>query len=405
MKIIEKIMNRNGRTAGVLQQKAFSAPSFLTTELGAGYRETIARTSNSIVAAAVAWLWRQMSSVRYSIRKNDQTLTGHPAEQIVGEAWRDYAFAIIDSLVRDGNSYLLKYRNGTGQVQSLIYLPAKQVQPVRDRLDEIVSYYVQRGSTSALYPAEDIIHLRWQRDKDDPELGISPLHAVRDLIHADDQAVIASDAIMSNLGIIGVVVAPEDGVWEFDEESKRLLKREFEQSYTGRRRGSLAFFNQRVRLETVQVNMSQFNSDWLTSLTEERICAVLGINPIVLYLGSGLNQSTYNNVAQAREEAWEGLVIPLLTNIAHQIDREMLQSYDPDLRWVWDWSQTPAMIEQSNRQLDALDKAFQRGVVTVAEYRTKLGLPATEADEVYLRSPNLIEVLPGAPMWEQTDED
>lgn len=405
MKILERFgIGRNHRTENVAR-KAFLTSSFLQTEIDAELRQSIAQTGNSIVTAAIGWLWRQMSSVRGTIYQDDIMRPQHPASTLITQLWHTYSYAIIDSLIRDGNAYILKSRATTSaSVQNLTYIPASIIQFERNREHRIIGYRIKRAFGEDIYDLNDMIHLRWLIDKDDPQLGISPLRAVSDLIHADNQAVISSDAILSNLGIIGIVIAPEEGSWGFDEESKRALKREFEANYTGRKRGSFAFFNQRVRLDTVHVNLSQFNMEWITSLTEERICAVLGINPIVLYLGSGLNQSTYNNVVQAREEAWEGLVIPLLESIAQQLRFQFLRSYDNSLEWRWDWSHAPSMLDVSLRQAEIFDRAFKAGVITVAEYRAKLGLASSETDDVYLRDPRMIELQPGTAQWELENE-
>lgn len=408
---ISNLLSRKSKSNGVAKSLNIS-DCFLRSEPDALFSQLtrqISETTNSIVLALVGWLWRQVASVEASVmikrEGSFEVIVNHPVYQIIWPVWQSYNYAIIDVLIREGNAYFLKQRSSSGRLTGLSYIAPGMIFIEQNQNGLISGYRVKTAMGSEFFPADEILHLRWLQDRHQPQLGISPLKSLSDLLIADNQSVQSTAALISNLGILGLIISPDDELGgQFDQEQIDLLRRQIQSEYSGRRRGLTAVFNRKVRIQTLTPDMSKFATDWITSLTEERICAVFGINPIVLYLGSGLDQSTYNNVQQAREEAWQGLVVPILESLSRQFESQILWEYSSDLRWAWDLMSTPAGVAQRRALIESYRDGFDRGVVTVSEYRSALGLDSEDSDRVYLRDPRKLEVIPGIAQWEVEDE-
>jgi hypothetical protein len=63
----------------------------------------------------------------------------------------------------------------------------------------------------------------------------------------------------------------------------------------------------------------------LRRIPEERVTAVLGVPAIVAGLGAGLDRSTFTNMAEAREAAYESGIIPTQRIIAEDIRFQLLR--------------------------------------------------------------------------------
>jgi phage portal protein BeeE len=162
----------------------------------------------------------------------------------------------------------------------------------------------------------------------------------------------------------------------------------------------------KTEVTTLSWSPEQMNLRELRRIPEERVSAVLGIPAIVAGLGAGLDRSTYSNMAEAREMAWESGLIPIQRLIADDLSSQLLPDFDDDkmAEVFFDYSDVRVL------QADATDLArrwrelVQGSIAKRSEARAALGLPVEDGDDVYLQPMNLIEIGGGAMSDSETIE-
>jgi hypothetical protein len=149
---------------------------------------------------------------------------------------------------------------------------------------------------------EDVVHFRFGLDSDDPKLGSSPLKSVLREVFTDDEAAAFTASLLRNMGVPGLVFRrsgrdDQPGRREGDEAD---VQAKF--SATARRADR---DDRRDEVHQFGFSPEQLLLKELRRIPEERVTAVFGIPAIVAGLGAGLDRSTFTNMGEAREAAYE----------------------------------------------------------------------------------------------------
>jgi hypothetical protein len=134
----------------------------------------------------------------------------------------------------------------------------------------------------------------------------------------------------------------------------------------------------------------------LRRIPEERVTAVLGVPAIVAGLGAGLDRSTFANFAEAREAAYESLIIPIQRLLAAEVQAQLLPEFERDFRRFrvgFDLTNVRVLQEDTNSAAQRWETLVRAGIATRAEARAYFGLPVDDAaDRVYLMPLNVVTV-------------
>jgi HK97 family phage portal protein len=300
--------------------------------------------------------------------------------------------ATVYSLNLDGNAYWLKVRGGGGQVVELWYEPHFTIRcrwPSSGK--EFISHYeVKRGSEWLEVKKEDVVHFRFGIDPQNIRRGISPLASALREVWTDNEAARYSASMLRNMGIPGVVIAPKDqGVIADPEQVKNL----FMQKFGGDRRGEPLVLTDSVSVDILSFSPEQMNLVGLRRIPEERIPALLSWPAVVAGLGAGLDRSTYNNMDEARQQAYEQNIIPTQMVLSDDLGTQLLPDFgDPDTETVvFDLSQVRVLQDDQAKLYQRLSQGYDSGWIKRSEARTATGWPVEPDDETY-------KVAPTAPM-------
>lgn len=293
---------------------------------------------------------------------------------------------VLASLMVDGNAYILKLRSASRRVQELWYAPHYAVKPICNYGDSFVSHYeyTANGKTEP-YAIDDVIHIRDGIDFDQPMLGLSALKSVAREVLTDNEIAVYSHSILKNMGVVGVIISPKNETNVIQEDEAKLIKEKYTALTTGNNRGEPLVLDAPLDVQSPGYSPKDLAIDILRHIPESRICAVLGIHPTVLGLAVGLEHSTFSNMKEAREMAYESFIIPMQTLVADAINSQLL----PDLgqedveRVRFDLSQVRVLQEDENSKAERLGKSFQYGGIKRSEYRSALGYDYAPEDEVY----------------------
>jgi HK97 family phage portal protein len=371
--------------------------------------------ASSAVMACVNWLCRTFPEAPLQVvqtnRDGDrEVLTDHPLPALLEMPNPFYSGVLLwdatlsDWLI-DGNAYWIKVRNRQGALLQLWWTPSSMIEPRwnKDDSTEFIGWYEYQSDPSRdkkirLEPS-DVVHFRYGIDASNMRKGKSPLASLIREIFTDEEAARYSAALLKNMGVPGVVLSPEsDGLTGgiMPEDAERI-KEQFKRKTTGDRRGEPIVMSTGMKVTTLSFSPTDMNLKDLRRVPEERVTAVLGIPAIVAGLGAGLDRSTYSNMAEAREAAYESFIIPHQRRFAADIKTQILPDFGGEGQAIqFDTSGVRVLQEDENARAARWVNLLNGGVVMLSEARNAIGLPVEPEHDVFLRPINLVEVGPGA---------
>lgn len=305
--------------------------------------------------------------------------------------------ATVTDWMVDGNAYWLKLRDGIGVVRQLWWVPSWMIEPKGDPNDASVyiDHYAYKPDVQVIKIApEDVVHFRNGLDPDDHRVGRSQLKSVLREVYTDDEAAAFTASLLRNMGVPGLVVSPEPGVTMSDDEALDT-KTYIQEKFAGDRRGDPLVMTGATKVQQFGFSPEQLLLRELRRIPEERVTAVMGIPAIVAGLGAGLDRSTFTNMAEAREAAYESGIIPMQRILAEEVLFQLVAEFEDDpfsWRFGFDLSKVRVLQEDLYRQVLRHGAAVRDGWERVDEARQANGLTVEDSDKVYLRPANAVEV-------------
>jgi HK97 family phage portal protein len=365
---------------------------------------------NGVVASAIDWYVRnypQATPKYYRPVDSQQAepvedhpvlqLMAQPDPMIMGSLFWGW---VIQDFKLFGNTYLRKIRSTTrGVVTALQFLPQDMVRPVGNGVNPLTHYVYTTNGRSFDIPVSDMIHIRYGRDPSDIRLGRAPLAAVLREIATDNTASTTAYGLLANGAMPSLIVGPDakETTVDMSMDDARQVKRQLHEDLTGDGSGGIVVMTGAYKMDRVSLTPSELALDSVRRVPEERICSALGINPMVLGLGSGLERSTYSNYERAQQAAWEDGMVPLLRTLADAITADLLPEYPETQQGdyvMYDLETVRALADDMQAEADRAEKLYKAGIIDRAEAKRIAGLEAVPEDEGQLH-PTAIPVQSG----------
>ena len=371
---------------------------------------------NGVVASAMDWYIRNWAQATPEVmRKVDMQQAEpieHPALQLIAQpdplvmgslfwAW------VVQDYKLFGNTYIRKIRSSTrGTVTALQFLPQDMVRPVGNGTNPLTHYVYTTDGRSFDIPVSDIIHIRYGREPSDIRLGRSPVTAVLREIATDNTASTTAWGLLANGAMPSLIVGPDakDASVDLSMDDARQVKRQLHEDLSGDGSGGIVVMTGPYKMDRVSLTPSELALDSVRRVPEERICSALGINPMVLGLGSGLERSTYANYERAQQAAWEDGMVPLLRTISDALTADLLPEYPETQEGdyiVFNVDNVRALADDLSAEADRAEKLYKAGIIDRAEAKRIAGLEAIPEDEGVLHPTAIpIQGEGGAPLAE-----
>lgn len=339
------------------------------------------------------FIWRNMPQapivVQKRVKDELQAAPEHPATALLKRPNpRDGGDMLVNmvaySLNENGNAYILINYKGDGTPSELIWWPHNKVDIPPKWSNEIEEYILTdiRG-TRIVAPAEDVIHLRFGIDPEDPRFGLAPLASVSRDAATLQSATTYRANILRNMGIPGSIISSKDSNVSINPKD---LKDKFDAQSRGDAVGSTVVVDAMLDVHYPKASPQDMALDTLEDRPEANICALFGLPIQVVGLHGGRDSKTYANVGEAREQAWEECLMPLGSIIAAQLTRRLLPLYSKSVTQ----GEYEIGFDYSNvRSLQPdLDKLHQRarddwnsGLLTLADWKRIVGMKPESGDE------------------------
>lgn len=396
---------------------------------------------NSVVLIALNWLWKQVQYARPTVARRVagkkrrgrpvwEEIDPHPFTEAVKRAvhygYSSLVFGTLCSLLVRGNAYWLKVRGAnTGAVVGFVYLPHHLVEPRSDKGNDdgqrLITYYrytVPGGGQFADFDVRDVVHFRWGIDPQAMGLGLSPLFAIWRSIVGENRAETLSASLLDNAGMAGFYVSPKESM-ELPSDPEKLaeFKEKFQRATTRDMAGTPLILDFPADIKELGFSPDKLSLDKTRALNTSRICAAIGIAPMVLGLPD--DQQTYSNLEEATESAYEGTVEPLLGIIFEALDAQCFRTdflAGPDERLKWDVSEVPAKQDDQDKLVARTVAAYKGDLVTKNEGREWLGYDEVEGGDEFFSEAQIARAKemmpedgalgkPGKPKKDPTEDD
>lgn len=369
-------------------------------------REVGDGTGSSTVMAPLLWVARTFPEAPPALwhqieERQEEQLLDHPMLRLLARPNPFFTGPVmwmattIDWLV-DGNTYWLKLRDRAGTVRQLWWTPSWLVEPKGDEATLVTHYEYRPNFEAVEISPDDVVHFRFGIDGDDPRRGRAPLKSVLREVFTDDEAAGFTASLLRNMGVPGLLVAPDQGAAPPTDEDVAALKGYLTHAFAGDKRGEPLVMSAPTKISQFGFSPEQLLLRELRRIPEERVTAVLGVPAIVAGLGAGLDRSTFTNMGEAREAAYESGIIPMQRILAEEIRWQLLGEFEADpfqWRFGFDLAKVRVLQEDLYRQAQRHDLAIRGGWEMVSEGRRALGLEVDEErDRVFLRPLNVAQV-------------
>lgn len=340
---------------------------------------------------------------------------GHPLTELISNPnpyhiWEDYCMAGAFSYWADGNWYLQKIRDLSGQVVELWYLPHFMVEPrwpgdgktpevpVEADTDRFLSHYQYSipGKTPILIPRSDMTHLKRGVRLDNPRKGVGAFEPLITEIYGDKKANLFSATILRNLGIVVPLVSPKDKDTTISETQAMAIKERWAQGTTGERAGELMVNPVALDVTKFAFSPQELDLKELQMIPESRVAAVTRYPAAYLQFLVGLkNGTSYASYKEAREQAYESVIEPIQKGIARRITQQLLPEFDksPGTHFFFDTSKVRVLQEDGDSLMKRASTGYLAGILMRSDARRLVKLETKPEDDVFFepRSSGLLK--------------
>lgn len=363
---------------------------------------------SSVVVAPLSWMQRNFpdAPLRIRIKKGNEfteiepsdtgpgallTLWKHPNEYYDG---RTMSKALIADYKTTGNAFILKIRApGSKRWVQSWWAPSWTMKPrwPEDGSEFISHWDYNIDGIPQRIETADVIHFRDGIDPNNSRLGFCAFASLVREIFTDEEASTFTAALLSNLGVPGVVIAPSQqqgpGARSVITDTASV-KKAFKETFGGENRGDAMVMSAPTDVTVLSFNPQQLTLRDLRKLPEERVSGVFGVAAIVSSFGAGLDRSTFANFGEAREASYEESLIPAQNDFASVLEHQALYEFvsDPTTFLVdFDLSEVRVLQEDQNKLWERAGKALAGGGITRRRYKEIVGEEPedNDLDDVY----------------------
>lgn len=379
-------------------------------------REAGLRYDNGIVFAAISWAIKSLCEVDLvHERKVGDAYEEVPNSPIIDllenpNGWYDYpamlsGWVISELAGRGGMSWTYKHRSSSGKLVALEYVPHFVVRPwtapSSGNFLDCWKIATQAGNLD-VEPQDMLVQRFGPINPLRPQLSVGPLEAVLMDIGTDKQAASYTATLLRNVGVTPHLISPAmkdlQGVEiEFGQAQADQIEAKWSEKITGENRGRPLVMTLPVNVDALGFSPEDMNLEALRNVSEERVCAALGIPPLVLNLGTGLEQTNNRASAEAAAvAAARSFTLPYMRLKAKQLTRDLIPELgEPGDRIRFRIEDISALMADDTDEAKRDEIACGGPWQTVNEIRERRGLPPIE-DGDDLRSGKAQTAKPGA---------
>lgn len=289
----------------------------------------------------------------------------------------------------EGNTYVLKQRDGRGVVKALYVLDPKRCRPLVAP-DGAVYYQLGEDDLNQLpvgleaVPASEIIHDRMVC-LFHPLVGVTPLYAAT--LAAQQALKIQNNskqffANRSQPG--GILTAPS----RINEETAKRIKDHWERNYTGENAGRVAVLGDGLTYTAGAVNAVDSQLVEQLGITAPQICSVFHVPPFMV---GAADAPPYGNIGPAVQQYYNQCLQALIESLEASLDEGLGigDGVKVEGRTLGTELNLDDMLRMDSKTLAEVEAIKLKGITSPDESREKFSLPPVEGGSTpYMQQQN-----------------
>jgi hypothetical protein len=278
-----------------------------------------------------------------------------------------------------------------------------------------ISHYVLSGVGAGgpiNLPPHDVVHFRFGLDPENQRLGYSPLKAIIREVLTDDEAARFSEVILGNMGVPGMIVSPQkDANYRPNPDQVKRLQEYFDNSFKGESRGAALVLGGPTDVQQFGFDPNKLMLPNLRDISEERVCAALGIPSAVVGFGSGLQSTKVGAtmrelVKLARVQCLNPMLWTFGETVTEQLQTDFVgEKFRQTFRCRFDVSEVSAFQEDAKSEAERIALLVREGILRVDRGQQMLGLEVDTSRAVYLKSETATVEPEDPPVSDDTDDE
>ena len=312
-------------------------------------------------------------------RKEDndrERVRDHRAVQILKQPlpskFKVTQFQLVESAVADmlisGNGYLLKHRNGDGEIIALQRVPY-MLMSVKG---ELVPTKYKIGYIEKEYKPEDIIHFRFY-NPENSTIGVSPLEGLREVLAEEWEKSKYSSGFWRNAArISGVIERPLEAK-EMSEVAARNFRQQWQEMYAGEdNSGKTALLEEGMVFKPMSFSPKETEYIESRKLNREECARAYHIPPPMVGI---LDRSTFSNITESHKSLYMDVLSPMCARLEDDWDLQYLSEFK-DLKGAYtEFNIDEKLQSDFSMQLESLRQSVGVPYMTPNEGRAILNLP------------------------------
>lgn len=339
-------------------------------------------TISSAIASGVIWLQRNIQEAKLISEENksgdwvDSPLDPSLIYKIQGTnqgLYQNIAATATD-LVLFGNSLWIKLKNKRNKVIGYQYVPWRSVTVNKSSDNVRIDYYTINNTPISV---KDCVHFRNGINPTDYLVGYPVWDNLNYHAQADINASVYTKAIIDAPAPSALLIAKKNIDQSFADRVSRMINSMTSQGNAGKAQVLTGEYD----FHTMGYTPKDLYIKELIAYTESRICALMGISPIVLGLSSGENP-TYSNFESARKITTENLLVPMWNIIATSIYEQTPEIYyESNYRLRFKTEDIQALQGDLNLETERIVKMYDSGIIDRFTALSMTGFNPTEVDK------------------------
>ncbi|MFA5436665.1 MAG: phage portal protein, partial [Candidatus Neomarinimicrobiota bacterium] len=281
-------------------------------------------------------------------------------------------FQLVESAVADmlisGNGYLLKHRNGEGEIIALQRVPY-MLMSVKG---ELVPTKYKIGYIEKEYKPEDIIHFRFY-NPENSTIGVSPLEGLREVLAEEWEKSKYSSGFWRNAArISGVIERPLEAK-EMSEAAARNFRQQWQEMYAGEdNSGKTALLEEGMVFKPMSFSPKETEYIESRKLNREECARAYHIPPPMVGI---LDRSTFSNITELHKSLYMDVLSPMCARLEDDWDLQYLSEFK-DLKGAYtEFNIDEKLQSDFSMQLESLRQSVGVPYMTPNEGRAILNLP------------------------------
>ena len=341
------------------------------------YKQSIA------VFRAVGVIGSSVAQIPYVMTDGGKPLNGGPILGLTVQpnnqmTWFEFIQTIMAQLCLDGNAFIyIDEADSRGIPRSLMPIPPRMISPIRgDTIYSLKSWKLKtaHGRDSVYFNPEQIIHLQYAPDPNDPIIGVGPLQSAMMTVESDYAASLYNKAMLKSGGLPAGLLR-YDGPGRLSEEMKEEVADSWRRTYGGLRSGRrVAVVNKEWTWQQMSASARdmEFGDARIWNLKD----IARAFNVPMMYLNdldtTGLGEA---GISLYRRLFYEQNVIPSCRQIETAFNTGLWSRLSKRLYGTFDTSNVEALREDYSKKVESAERLYKIGfTINSINKRLELGL-------------------------------